>query len=305
MSAKCASPKARPSVLPVRADGIPAEARAFDHWVDWQLVYRADKGKFDKVPVDARTGRPASSIDPRTWATFPEALDAYRALEPAGRLDGIGYVVSKAEGTADPFVVGDLDRCHDPQTGITEEWALEIVRRLNSYTELSPSGRGLRIILRGRLPGHGRRKGRVELYEHARFVTVTGHRLHGTPAAVEDRAAELLALHRQVFGDPGAARPVTSPCQSVDADDEKLLARISRSRCGAKFGRLWQGEITGYDSWSQADLALCNLLRFFVGNDPGRIDALFRRSGLMRPKWDERRGATTYGHMTIAKATGG
>jgi primase-polymerase (primpol)-like protein len=301
MRAKCA----RPLVLPVRAGAVPAEARAFDHWVGWQLLYRPDKGKFDKLPVDARTGRPASSTDPRTWASFPEALDAYRALGPAGRLDGIGYVVSKADGTADPFVVGDLDRCHDPQTGITEEWALEIVRRLNSYTELSPSGRGLRIILRGRLPAHGRRKGRVELYEHARFVTVTGWHLSGTPAAVEDRGAELLALHHEVFGDPETGRHVTSRGQSADADDERLLARIRRSRCVAKFGRLWEGETTGYGSWSQADLALSNILRFFVGNDPGRIDALFRRSGLMRPKWDERRGVMTYGAMTIAKALGG
>jgi primase-polymerase (primpol)-like protein len=297
-------PNTRPSLLPVLADGFPAELRPYDHFVDWRAVWKPDKGKYDKVPVNARTGGPASSTDPETWSTLDEALDAYRTPGPAGRLDGIGFVVSKAEATADPFVVGDLDRCRDPQTGIVEEWALRIIRQINTYTEFSPSGTGLRFLARGRLPPHGRRKGQVELYEHARFVTITGHRLDGTPTGVEDRADALLGLHRKVFGTGQATRPAAR-CQSVDADDEKLLARIRRSRCGAKFDRLWSGEITGYDSWSQADLALANILRFFAGNDPARVDTLFRRSGLMRTKWDERRGSTTYGARTIALAMAG
>jgi primase-polymerase (primpol)-like protein len=293
-------------VLPVRADDIPVEARAFDHWVGWWLLWKAGKGKYDKMPVNARTGGLASSTGPRTWAAFPVALDAYRAMSAVGRLDGLGFVVSKAEATADPFVVGDIDKCRDPETGRIDEWALEIVRRINTYAELSPSGTGVRFLARGRLPAHGRRKGRVELYEHARFVTITGHRLDGAPVAVEDRAAELLALHHEIFGDPEAApRPSPARRQSVDADDERLLARIRRSRCGAKFDRLWNGEITGYGSRSQADLALANLLRFFVGNDPARVDALFRRSALMRPKWDERRGSKTYGERTVALAMRG
>ena len=90
----------------------------------------------------------------------------------------------------------------------------------------------------------------------------------------------------------------------VKLDDEELLRRAGTFKNGAEFEQLYAGN-HNLTSASEADLALCNMLAFACGPDPQRIDRFFRRSGLMRPKWDERHGAQTYGAMTIAKALEG
>jgi putative DNA primase/helicase len=150
---------------------IPAELRARPQWVAWKAEVR--DGKPTKVPYDPRTGAKAATDDPRTWASFDVAV---RALE-IGRYDGVGYVFA----ADDPYVGVDLDKCRDPETGAVEPWALEIVRRLNSYVEISPSGRGLHIIVRGKLPPGRRRKGPIEMYDSGRYFTMTGNRLEARP----------------------------------------------------------------------------------------------------------------------------
>src|SRR5581483_3759961 len=99
-------------------------------------------GDYVKPPFQARNGQPASTTDSKTWCSLPTAYGAYRR----GGYDGIGFVpLPKDEMT---FI--DLDRCRDRQTGKVARWAQQIVREIDSYTEVSPSGTGLRIIARGR-----------------------------------------------------------------------------------------------------------------------------------------------------------
>jgi primase-polymerase (primpol)-like protein len=84
-----------------------------------------------------------------------------------------------------------------------------------------------------------------------------------------------------------------------------LIERAHAARNGAKFAALWRGDVSAYGGDnSAADLALCNLLVFWAGGDAARVARLFRRSGLYRRKWDERRGEMTYGDRTIATALG-
>src|SRR5919112_4511605 len=147
-------------LLLVKAEGVPEELRVRPQWVVWKAV--GDKP--DKVPYSARTGRRASSTDLLTWSTFQEALEAYQN----GDYCGLGFVFS----SADPYTGIDIDRCVDDD-GKIALWALEIVRYFDSYTELSASGSGLHIIVRGEVPN--RRKGEVEVYSLKRFFTVTGH----------------------------------------------------------------------------------------------------------------------------------
>jgi putative DNA primase/helicase len=147
-------------LLLVKVEGIPEELRARPQWVVWKAV--GDKP--DKVPYSARTGRRASSTDLLTWSTFQEALEAYEN----GGYDGLGFVFS----SADPYTGIDLDDCVDGD-GEIAGWALEIVRYFDSYTELSATGTGLHVIVRGEIPN--RRKGEVEVYSSKRFFTVTGH----------------------------------------------------------------------------------------------------------------------------------
>jgi putative DNA primase/helicase len=152
------APKKR--LLLVKVEDIPEEIRVRPQWVVWKAV--GDKP--DKVPCSARTGRRASSTDLLTWSTFQEALEAYEN----GGYAGLGFVFS----SADPYTGIDLDDCVDAD-GEIALWALEIVRYFDSYTELSATGSGLHIIVRGEVPN--RRKDEVEVYSSKRFFTVTGH----------------------------------------------------------------------------------------------------------------------------------
>ena len=101
---------------------------------------------------------------------------------------------------------------------------------------------------------------------------------------------------------PAPAPAATTP-RETNLDDADLIERARRAKNGAKFARLWAGDTSEHGgNDSSADLALCDLLAFWCGGDAARIDGLFRQSGLMRGKWDERRGELTYGERTIAVA---
>jgi putative DNA primase/helicase len=147
-------------ILPVKTESIPEELKARPQWVVWHAVGE----KLGKVPFAARTGRKASSTDLMTWSTFEEALEAYEQ----GTYDGLGFVFS----SGDPYTGVDLDTCVN-EKGEIAGWALKIVRYFDSYTELSVSGSGLHIIIRGDMPN--RRKGKVEMYSSKRFFVITGH----------------------------------------------------------------------------------------------------------------------------------
>jgi putative DNA primase/helicase len=147
-------------LLLMKVEGIPEELRVRPQWVVWKAV--GDRP--DKVPYSARSGRRASSTDLLTWSTFQEALEAYEN----GGFAGLGFVFS----SADPYAGVDIDTCVN-RNGEVAGWALDIARYLDSYTELSASGTGLHIIVRGDVPN--RRKGDLEIYSSKRFFTVTGH----------------------------------------------------------------------------------------------------------------------------------
>jgi len=83
--------------------------------------------------------------------------------------------------------------------------------------------------------------------------------------------------------------------------DQALLVQLLSAANSEKFARLWMGDASGYPSPSEADAAFCALVAFYT-HDPAQIDALYRRAGLFREKWDERHGAETYGAMTIRKS---
>ena len=275
---------------------FPPVLRNLRQWVCWRLEER--DGKPTKVPLDPRTGDRAATDDASTWTAFTDALAAHHR----GMGDGVGFVFS----THDPYSGIDLDGCRDPETGEIEPWAEEWIRRCDSYTEVSPSGAGVHIIVRAKLPPGRRRRGGIEVYEEGRYFTVTGDRLRNTPTTVEERTDVLTRLHAETFPPPPPstveAKRAASP---VSLSDHELIEQARSARNGQKFSALWNGDTSGYDSPSEADLALCSELAFWTGPDAVRIDALFRQSSLYWDKWDERRGQQTYGEMTVARALEG
>ena len=134
----------------------------------------------------------ADSTNPKTWAGYGEAV---AACQEHGH-DGIGFVVTPE----DDLCGVDLDRCLDPETGELEGWAREVIDELDSYAEISPSGRGVHVLVRGTLPSGRNRKGRFEAYDRGRYFTLTGRHLPGTRKTIEGRQELLERVVKRMFG---------------------------------------------------------------------------------------------------------
>lgn len=276
-------------------NNIPEALKARRQWVCWRIEER--DGRPTKVPYSASGGR-AKSDSPETWTLFD---DAVRQFERNLEMDGIGYMFA----ADDEYCGVDLDKCFDTSTGSFDEWALEIVEELGSYTEVSPSGRGFHVIVRAKLPKDGRRrKGAIEMYDSGRYFTMTGDHFADSARAIVNRQAVIEALYKRLFDapKPSAALPERLPPGAVSLDDGALIDKALGAKNGADFSALWNGDYGQYGTHSEADFALCVHLAFWTAKNPERMDRLFRQSGLYRPKWDKKRGGRTYGEITIAKA---
>jgi putative DNA primase/helicase len=152
-------------MLSVKVECIPEELQIRPQWVVWKAVGE----RLEKIPYSAKSGRKASTTDLLSWSSFEEANEA---LGSGQNYSGLGFVFS----SGDPFAGIDLDGCVDPQTGEVAAWAMEIVRYFDSYTELSVTGTGIHVIVKG-LEVPNRRKDKIEVYSSKRFFTVSGHLL--------------------------------------------------------------------------------------------------------------------------------
>lgn len=277
-------------------EAIPPELRELPQWVCWALV-PDEQGNPTKVPFSTR-GSKAATDAPASWTTFDKAVAAADRLG----MEGVGFVFSED----DPFAGIDLDHCRHPETGAIDDWALNYIRRLDSYTEVSPSGTGVHVIVRGELPPKGRKKGDVEMYDRRRFFSATGNHLRGTPLAVESRTEQILRMHAEVFRAGDDHPHQNEHVRPFGLSDEAIMRLARTAKNGEKFTQLFAGkwEAVGYASQSEADLALCSMLAFWCNRDSAVIDRLFRHSGLFRPKWDEPHfsDGETYGAHTVRRA---
>lgn len=266
---------------------IPPALKGFDHFLLWNWVLRPNgKGEqvWTKPPYRVVGSGLAKSTDADGWGSFLAATAEMRAR----RMAGIGFAL----GADDPFCFGDIDDCIDLSTGEIAPWARPIVDRFrHTYQEISPSGTGIKILVKGKLPGTEHRwrvdkdnpAAYVEWFDSAKYTTLTGHRLPESGADIADAQEQLDALYRLCF--PPVTVQATSkdwaPPASSD-DDDARLNKARSSKQGADFMRLFDaGDAKPYgDDHSVADLALCGMLAFWFGPDPARIDRMFRRSKL-------------------------
>jgi putative DNA primase/helicase len=164
----------RPVAIKPNLAGMPEELRALPQWVLWWFTRK--EGKWTKVPYVPGTTGKASTTDPSTWRSFDYTVQQVSIGQCVQnrKPDGIGFVFSES----DPFCGIDLDDSRDPVTGEIREWARPLVEMLDSFTDVSPSGTGLKIITRACLTGTGKKKrygdGAVEVYDRGRYFTLTG-----------------------------------------------------------------------------------------------------------------------------------
>lgn len=278
---------------------VPAELHDLPQWVVWRFEMQNDK--LTKVPYKALASHAlkASSTDPQTWSFFGPAL----AIQEFGGYEGVGFVLTKA----DSYLGLDLDHCVDAQTGEIAAWARDIVETMQSYTEITPSGTGLRILCKAKWPGdpakNGGKRGDFEMYSALRYLTITGNHLPGTPLTIEGRDEQVSAIYERMFAPKDQQRlPATKKserCKSLT--DDQVLMLASRASNSPKFQALWRGDITGYPSASEADAALCSHIAFYT-QDSIQVERLFDRSGLNRDKWAKR---ADYRERTISLALSG
>ncbi len=231
---------------------IPHELRTLPQWV---------AAGTDKQPINPRTGRLANVTDPATWGTFEEA-----------RLCGtkhVGFVLSKS----DPYTIIDLDSpVNDEQT----KRHSKIFEAFESYAELSQSGKGIHIIVRGQVAS-GVRKDKVEVYSQDRYMICTGVVYKDYP--IVDQQALLDVLYKEM---KSTREEVDLEQVDAIATDEQIWDMAQNAVNGDKFLRLWKGEWAGAPEWpsqSEADMALMAMLAFY-SRDNEQCRRLFRMSAL-------------------------
>lgn len=273
---------------------IPDELKKLSNWVCWQAVPDEAGGKIKKLPINPHTGDLARSNDPSTWSDFNTAVAASAGFA------GIGFMFGNCE-----YFGVDIDGVGDEiaafKTG-ENNIITEFITTLQSYTELSQSGKGIHIICKGNLPKQGRRRGNVEMYETGRFFVMTGK-----PCAeymdINECTEAIKALHEKYIGggrEPSAVPRAYVPALPATAND--IITLAGKAKNAPRFNALMQGDYSGYVSQSEADMALCNMLAFWCRCDADMMDCIYRQSGLMREKWDRRQSGSTYGAITIQKA---
>ncbi|QIB75403.1 hypothetical protein G3I44_14530 [Halogeometricum borinquense] len=282
---------------PLNPENIPETLKNERQWICWRYEWSDDREKWTKIPVNPKTGGNASSTNKDTWTSFEAALAAHRN-DDSIESDGIGFIFHE-----DDLYAGiDLDDCRNPETDETADWAIDIMETLDSFTEYSPSGTGLHVIVRGVIPDGGNRKDDVEMYDRARFFTVTGDRVPDTEPDVQNRPAQLKDVHKEYVADDEDEIPnrTPTPTEELDLEDEELIDKARNAENGDKFEELWNGNIAGYgNDHSRADQAMCNMLAFWTQCDEQWMDDLFRQSGLCRDKWVKR---ADYRNRTIDNA---
>jgi len=279
----------------------------------------------DKTPINPRTLKGAQSTTPSTWGTLSEAVNCidkmatYNKGETTAQIVGIGFVLG------DGWAGADLDTVFDPDTGELAADAQSIISEMSTYTEVSPSGYGFHCIARvdadTKLPGNrfdllpngihrtdstGKaKKPELEMYTSGRYFTITGD-IYGDKRTAEERTNTMRAIAQRYADKKKKLEPVatTQSYTPVSLSDSELIDKIRKSKNGDLFNRLWSGNIADFGDRSAADMSLCNILAFWTQKDAAQIDRLFRQSGLMRSKWDERHysDGRTYGQATIATA---
>lgn len=283
----------------MRYELIPDELKPLKQWGLYRKIWQPKKQKYTKIPHNAVDGGDGKSNDPTKWTDFKTALKALTTYQ----MDGLGFYFKA------PYVGIDVD--HIPND--IERWkqgdkedneVQEFMGLTNSYTETSLSGAGIHIIVKGKIPGDRRRKANVEMYETGRFFAMTGNLLGNVRTINSPKESQLKFLYdKYLHSDNVVNLPNVNNQKGNNLNEDEIIQRAEESSSGKRFKLFMRGGWPEfYPSQSEADLAFANDLAFWTGRDFQKMDSIYRQSDLMRPKWDERRGKTTYGTATLNKA---
>lgn len=270
----------------VQQEHIPQELRRCAQWVCWRYVDRGEGKKPDKQPVNPHSSHKLANAGvhwPNTWTNFEHAYMTYLAYRRRG-LRGVGFVLTET----DPFVAIDIDNCTSP--GVISPEAQAIVDGVHSYTEISPSGHGLRILVTSPGFAGNMRRQTLEIYSHSRFVTMTGHHMDDTPITLTSLCTEEINALIPTDGDNDVKAPAAVlqvELRAQDKDDMALWECIfEHDRFGTQHRRRFHGDtsLDGGDH-SLTVIRLLNCLARWTGGDACKMRAMMLLSSLANEKW--------------------
>lgn len=234
-------------------DNIPLEMRSYRQWLVWRYE-DLESAKPTKVPYSAITGKLASVVDNSDWASYDQAV----AAMSTDWYNGIGFVLADS----DPYCIIDLDDTNGNQIDFDRQQ--EVYNEFQTYAELSPSGKGLHIILKGSLQS-GRKRSHIEIYSSQRYMTMTGNVYRNLPINNQNEAANILW---ERLGQGKNAALFYAGLEAAKQTDEKIIEIASTAANREKFNDLyyegnWQKY---YPSQSEADFALFDIIAFYSEN---------------------------------------
>lgn len=310
---------------------IPEELKAVAHWVTHGA---SGKGLANlKKPYNPTTGKDAKVNDPGTWATFAECEEAVRKV----KYSGLGFVftgdyividldgVIDAKGSLLPLAAEIIEAVDSyTEKSLSGRGFHIIARKPSGLTlganksrierlQLDPAtlARFTRTELNRKTGELREKKPEVEIYDSGRYVAITGDVWQGrdtikdAPEALESVYNALIAPtgHQQQAATVEAVTELyTKPQEAVSGDLDRVRARMFRGRNREQITKLWRGDCSDWKSESEAALRLCDHLAFYTDKNPEQMAALFRQSGLYRPKCDEARAGGSWLDCVIAKA---
>ena len=224
-------------------DNIPEELKADEAWVC------CDENKVPLVASRSGAVYVASSTNPDTWRSYKDAYNAW--LENEWSFAGVGRVIHATED----LVGVDLDKCLNPETGELTPWAAQIIWRLDSYAEISPSLTGVKVWLRAPSITRAHVKPGLEIYPRGRYFTVTGIALSDR-TIIANRDEELAAIITEEF--PRVDRNRTAydgPRKVLDLLDylEKANVEIFSERSDGTAERVYSIRCLWYEEHTDED----------------------------------------------------
>lgn len=252
-------------------ENIPDELKNYKQWVMWRLEKIDDdpETKPTKVPYSIR-GYNVSVLDYHEFGTFSDVVACYQS----GAYSGIGFVFTEN----DPYAFIDLDDCG--QDGELIAYHMELYSVFSSYSEISPSGNGLHIIVKGSIP-EGRRNSakKIEIYSSQRYATFTGN-IYGAERQIHDRSALLNLVFEKLTEQRKRSDEYKHLHIEQTQEDAEIIDIASRAVNGDKFYNLFAGNWHEYyQSQSEADQSLINMIAFYTQNRD-QIKRIFRSSAL-------------------------
>ncbi len=257
---------------------VPDEMKARPNWVVVKTWWNAEKGKYNKRPVNCNSdkGEYAESDNPETWTTFDNAL---KYLKEKG-----GTTVAYALDGKDNISCIDLDHCYD-ENGQPSALAKEVLSKCGkTYVEKSVSGNGLHIF--GKTSGMDIRTfskdGDLEFYQKEHFIAMTGDgsgysRLESFDTPEMKELLSRKCEKREEW--KGVCKGVNGLSTMTDRD---VVEKASNAKNGDKFKRLYAGEDL-QNNHSNSDMSLMNLLAYWCNGDKEQMLRIFATSGLFRP----------------------